>query len=83
MDHFELAKRISQPLAREVTYVPQEIEDFRAQFANNPNAPAHLVQHLCEVAQDYQDGLFKGTNGCRRADHRTEATKHRGVRRAS
>jgi NAD(P)H dehydrogenase (quinone) len=62
MDHYELAKRISEPLGRQVTYLPQEIAEFRAQFANNPNAPAHLVQHLCEVAQDYQDGLFKGTN---------------------
>lgn len=62
MDHYELAKRISKPLGREVTYVPQTIEEFRAQFANNPNAPAHLVQHLCEVAQDYQDGLFAGTD---------------------
>jgi hypothetical protein len=60
MDHHELATRISEPLGRQVTYLPQEIAEFRAQFANNPNAPAHLVQHLCEVAQDYQDGLFKG-----------------------
>jgi len=62
MDHYELAERISEPLGRKVTYVPQEIAEFRAQFAANPNAPAHLVQHLCEVAQDYQDGLFQGTN---------------------
>jgi uncharacterized protein YbjT (DUF2867 family) len=62
MDHYELAKKISKPLGREITYMPQPISEFRAQFASNPNAPAHLVQHLCEVAQDYQDGLFQGTN---------------------
>lgn len=22
-----------------------------------------LIQHLCEVARDYQDGIFAGTNG--------------------
>lgn len=62
MDHYELAEKISKPLGREITYMPQPIPEFRAQFANNPNAPPHLVQHLCEVAQDYQDGLFQGTN---------------------
>jgi NAD(P)H dehydrogenase (quinone) len=62
MDHYELAERISGPLGRKVSYVPQEIEEFHAQFAANPNAPPHLVQHLCEVAQDYQDGVFRGTN---------------------
>jgi uncharacterized protein YbjT (DUF2867 family) len=62
MDHYELAKQISKPLGRQVTYAPQPIEEFRAQFTNNPNAPAHLVQHLCEVAEDYQNGLFEGTN---------------------
>jgi uncharacterized protein YbjT (DUF2867 family) len=62
MDHFELAERISGPLDRKVTYVPQTIEEFRSQLASKPNIPPHLVQHLCEVAQEYQDGLFAGTN---------------------
>src|SRR5229473_1604947 len=58
MNHHEIAAEVGKEIGRDVIYVPQPIPEFRALFESNPALPAHLTQHLCEVAQDYQDGLF-------------------------
>lgn len=62
MNHHEIAELVGKAIGRDVKYIPQDIPDFRAQFESNPALPAHLTQHLCAVAQDYQDGLFAGMN---------------------
>jgi uncharacterized protein YbjT (DUF2867 family) len=61
MNHHEIAAEVGRALGKQITYTPQAIPDFRAQLESQ-QAPQHLVQHLCEVAQDYQDGIFAGTN---------------------
>lgn len=61
MNHHEIAALVGKVLGKQISYTSQPIPDFRAQLENQ-HAPQHLVQHLCEVAQDYQDGIFAGTN---------------------
>lgn len=62
MDHKEIAVEVGKEIGRDVTYIAQPIPEFRAQFESNPALPPHLTQHLCAVAQDYQDGRFAGTS---------------------
>ena len=61
LDVGEIAALVGKVLGKQISYTSQPIPDFRAQLENQ-HAPQHLVQHLCEVAQDYQDGIFAGTN---------------------
>ncbi|NGX95655.1 MAG: NmrA family NAD(P)-binding protein [Candidatus Afipia apatlaquensis] len=61
MNHHEIAAQVSTVLGKQISYTAQSIPDFKAQL-ESLHAPQHLVQHLCEVAQDYQDGIFAGTN---------------------
>lgn len=61
MNHHEIAALVGKVLGRPITYTPQSIPDFKAQLESQ-RAPQHLIQHLGEVAQDYQDGIFAGTN---------------------
>lgn len=62
MNYHDIAHQVGEVIGRQVTYAPQEIADFRTQSSGHPAMPLHLTQHLCAVAQDYQDGLFAGTN---------------------
>ena len=56
-----IADALSRALGIPVHYEPIEIVEFTDGLTNK-GFPAHLVQHLGAVVQDYQDGIFAGTN---------------------
>lgn len=84
MDHTQIAAAISDVLGVTITYEPLPIPEFKDKMENVYHFPSFLVQHLVEVAQDYQDGVFAGTNDAVEAITGTPAlsvvefvTKHR------
>jgi uncharacterized protein YbjT (DUF2867 family) len=56
-----IAAEIGETLGIPVRYEPIEIAEFSAGLTAK-GFPAHLVQHLSNVVQDYRDGIFAGTN---------------------
>ena len=56
-----IAEALSRALGIPVHYEPIEIVEFTDGLTSK-GFPAHLVQHLGAVVQDYQDGIFAGTN---------------------
>ncbi|AZQ53425.1 NmrA family NAD(P)-binding protein [Burkholderia cenocepacia] len=63
MDHVEIAAAISEVLGTRIEYAPTSIEAFRNKMETLYKFPPFLTQHLVEVAQNYRDGIFSGTNG--------------------
>ena len=61
LDHHQIAEAMSRTLGRRITYVPIEIDEFRSHLERQ-GRDAHLVQHLSNVAVDYRNGIFAGTN---------------------
>jgi NAD(P)H dehydrogenase (quinone) len=61
MNHTEIAAEIGRTLGRQVQYQPLEIEAF-AKFMKARGLSPHLVQHISNVAMDYREGIFAGTN---------------------
>ncbi|GAA4639287.1 hypothetical protein GCM10023196_100340 [Actinoallomurus vinaceus] len=61
LDHHQIAEAMTHTLGRQVTYVPIEIEEFRSELEQRGLDP-HFVQHLINVAVDYRNGIFAGTN---------------------
>ena len=61
MDHYGIAEAVSRALGIPVTYDPISVEEFAAGLASRGISP-HLIQHLSNVAIDYQNGIFSGTN---------------------
>jgi NAD(P)H dehydrogenase (quinone) len=61
MDHYGIADEISPALGIPVTYEPISVEEFAAGLAS-AGRPPHFIQHLSNVAIDYQNGIFSGTN---------------------
>jgi NAD(P)H dehydrogenase (quinone) len=61
MNHDEIAAVVSRALGRPVRYAPITIEAF-AEKLRAAGGRDHLVQHLSNVAIDYQNGIFAGTN---------------------
>lgn len=62
MNHVEIAATMSEALGARIDYAPVSIETFKDKMENLYKFPPFLVQHLVEVAQDYQDGIFSGVN---------------------
>jgi len=62
MNHTEIAAAMSEVLGAEIAYAPSSIEAFKQKMEQVLKFPPFLVQHLVEVAQDYQRGVFSGTN---------------------
>ena len=63
MDHTEIAAAMSDVLGARIAYVPTSIEVFKDRMEKQYGFPPFLVQHLVEVARDYQDGgIFSGSN---------------------
>lgn len=60
LDHYQIAEAMSRALGRPVRYVPVEPEEFGARIAAGRGE--HLAQHLVNVAIDYRNGIFAGTN---------------------
>jgi uncharacterized protein YbjT (DUF2867 family) len=61
MNHYEIARVMSDTLGRTIKYEPIELEEF-TQRLNQEGRPPHLVQHLTEICKDYRNGIFAGTN---------------------
>ena len=61
MDHYGIAAAVSRALGIPVTYDPISVEEFTAGLASAGRSP-HFVQHISNVAIDYQYGIFSGTN---------------------
>jgi len=66
LDHHQIAAAMSRALGRQVTYVPIELDQFRSELEQRGMGP-HFVQHLINVAIDYRNGIFAGTNDTVRA----------------
>jgi uncharacterized protein YbjT (DUF2867 family) len=62
MNHTEIAAAMSEVLGTRIDYAPISIEEFRTRMENRYQFPPFLTQHLVEVAQNYRDGVFSGTN---------------------
>ena len=60
MNHTEIAAAMSEVLGVKIEYAPTSIEEFKRKL--DRRLPPFLVQHLGEVAQNYRDGIFAGTN---------------------
>jgi uncharacterized protein YbjT (DUF2867 family) len=62
MNHTEIAAAMSAVLGARIEYAPTSIEAFKDKMENLYKFPPFLVQHLVEVAQNYRDGIFSGSN---------------------
>jgi uncharacterized protein YbjT (DUF2867 family) len=62
MNHTEIAAAMSEVLGVKIEYAPTSIEEFKQKMEQLYKFPPFLVQHLVEVAQNYREGIFAGTN---------------------
>jgi NAD(P)H dehydrogenase (quinone) len=62
MNHAEIAAAMSEVLGAKIEYAPTSIEVFKQKMEHLYKFPPFLVQHLVEVAQNYREGIFAGTN---------------------
>ena len=62
MNHAEIAAAMSDVLGAKIEYAPTSIEAFKDKMETLYKFPPFLVQHLVEVAQNYREGIFSGTN---------------------
>jgi NAD(P)H dehydrogenase (quinone) len=61
MNHFQIAEELSNALGVQITYEPVSIEAF-ADTMRRQGFHEHTIQHIENVAQDYRNGIFAGTN---------------------
>lgn len=61
LDYNQIAAVMTRVLGRRVTYVPVSLDEFRSALERRGRDP-HLVEHLVNVAVDYRNGLYAGTN---------------------
>lgn len=61
LDQRGIAQAISSTLGFPVHYEPISVEEF-ATAMRGRGLSEHLIQHLSNVAVDYRDGVFAGTN---------------------
>ncbi|OZI26249.1 NmrA family transcriptional regulator [Bordetella genomosp. 9] len=62
MNHHEIAAEMSEVLGAKIAYAPLSIPEFRERMEHAYRFHPFMTQHLVEVAQDYQNGIFAGTN---------------------
>jgi NAD(P)H dehydrogenase (quinone) len=62
MDQAGIAAAVSEVRGRPVTYEPRSIEAYRQQLEALGVMPAFLIQRLCAVSRDCQDGIFAGSD---------------------
>jgi uncharacterized protein YbjT (DUF2867 family) len=86
MNQTEIAAAMSEVLGAKIEYAPTSIEEFKHRMEELYEFPPFLVQHLVEVAQNYREGIFAGTNdvvekitGTPALSVRTFIEKHRKV----
>jgi NAD(P)H dehydrogenase (quinone) len=74
MSHYEIADAISRALDIPVRYEPLEVAAFADALTANGFSP-YFAQHMRNVAVDYQNGIFAGTNNLiELIGHRTPLT---------
>jgi NAD(P)H dehydrogenase (quinone) len=61
MNHRQIADVVGNVLGREVIYSPSSLEQYR-EHLQRYKLPEFMIQHFIEVAIDYQNGVFAGTN---------------------
>src|SRR5258708_31782192 len=61
MGYHGIAQAVSRALRIPVSYEPISVEEFAGGLASLGKSP-HLIQALSNVAIDYQNGVFQGTN---------------------
>ena len=61
LNHQEIAEKLTKTLGRPFVYKPLTIPEFRMRMEKG-GRNSRFVQHIVSVAQDYQDGVFSGTN---------------------
>ncbi|WP_446744799.1 NmrA family NAD(P)-binding protein [Silvibacterium acidisoli] len=61
MDQYTLAEKVGKVIGKHVEYKPISIEALGHKLEAAGLSPFR-IQHLCAVAQDYQDGIFEGTD---------------------
>lgn len=61
MDHHQITATLTDTLGVPFRYEPISIEAF-ADAARRGGFDDHSVQHIENIAQDYRDGIFAGTN---------------------
>lgn len=61
LNHQQIADVVSNVIGRKVVYSPSTIEQYRAHLESY-GLPEFIIQHFEEVAIDYQNGIFAGTN---------------------
>ena len=57
----EIAEVVGNFLDRRIVYSPSSIEQYREHLGTY-GLPEFIIQHFVEVAIDYQNGIFSGTN---------------------
>jgi NAD(P)H dehydrogenase (quinone) len=57
----EIADKISEVLDRNIVYKPSTLEGYREHLSQY-DLPEFTIQHFIEVAVDYQNGVFEGTD---------------------
>ncbi|WP_345814504.1 NmrA family NAD(P)-binding protein [Paraburkholderia sp. PREW-6R] len=57
----EIAERVSKVIGRSIVYSPTSIDAYR-EHLRHYDLPEFMIQHFVEVAVDYQNGIFAGTN---------------------
>jgi uncharacterized protein YbjT (DUF2867 family) len=62
MNHVEIASVMSDVLGMKIDYTPSSIDEFKQKMEHQYKFDRFLIQHLVEVAQNYQAGIFSGTN---------------------
>jgi uncharacterized protein YbjT (DUF2867 family) len=62
MNHTEIAAAMSEVLGAKIEYAPTSIQEFKHTMEELHKFPPFRVQHLVEVAQNYREGIFAGTN---------------------
>jgi uncharacterized protein YbjT (DUF2867 family) len=61
MSQQEIAAKISDVLDRKIDYIPATLEGYREHLSKY-DLPEFTIQHFIEVAVDYQNGVFEGTD---------------------
>jgi NAD(P)H dehydrogenase (quinone) len=60
-NHEQIAAVLSGIIGKNVVYAPSTLEEYR-KLLETYDLPEFLIQHFEEVAVDYQNGVFAGTN---------------------
>src|SRR5580693_7182465 len=59
LDQAGIAAAVTEVLGRKISYQPLTIPQYR-EHLKKAGLSEHLIQHLCAVALDYQNGIFSG-----------------------